>query len=974
MNSYNSNKIEKKWQKIWEKEGIYKVKDKVKGKKNFYHLVMFPYPSGDLHIGHWYNFAPADIFSRFKKMSGFNVLSPIGFDAFGLPAENAAIKRGIHPKDWTYKNIKTMSSQLKSMGNMYDWSRQVITADPEYYKWTQWMFLQLYKNGLAYKKKAPANWCPKCHTVLANEQVVDGRCERCDTQVIKRDIEQWLFKITDYAEDLLKDLDKLDWPEKTKIMQRNWIGKSEGAIIRFDVKCQMSNVKCEPIEVFTTRVDTIFGCTYLVVAPEHEMIRQLAERIKNYDEVKKYIEQANNKSDLQRTDLAKDKSGVELKGIKAINPFNNEEIPVFVADYVLGHYGTGAVMAVPAHDERDWEFAKKYNLPIRETIVPQDMEIIGSGALIQNTEGKFIFQKRDHNTDRNPGMITLFGGGRNKGESFEDCLKREMTEEIYLNIDIDKVFTVGKIESHNFPGKFINIFYIPNVLSKKLKVNEGEGIIELSLAEALESNKITEYTKKTIRYFQSKNNFSFTEDGVLVNSGEFSGLISEKARENMVKWSEEKNLGKKKVNYKLRDWLVSRQRYWGTPIPIVYCEKCEEVAVPEKDLPVKLPNVKKYLPTEEGKSPLAHSEKFLKTKCPKCGGKATRETDTIDTFVCSSWYYLRYVDNKNFKKFADVQKLKNWLPVDMYIGGAEHTVLHLLYSRFFTKALKDFGYLNFNEPFSALRHQGIILGPDGQKMSKSRGNVVDPDDLVKKFGADAVRMHLAFMGPYDQGGPWNPGGILGIKRFLDRVWRLFIIKRNLPIVRNVSEAAKAWSLSEVRSLGAESQAAASRWSEPTAVPSDRQIERLLHQTIKKVTEDIENFRFNTAISSLMILFNEMEKQSQLSIVNCQLFLKLLAPFAPYLSEEIWRNILKNKKSIYLESWPKYNSKLIIEKQFELIIQINGKIRDKILMEIGISQKEAENLALNQEKIKNAIGGNKIRKIIFVPNKLINIVI
>ena len=819
------NKIEKKWQKIWEKEGVYRTKDKVKGRKNFYHLVMFPYPSGDLHIGHWYNFAPADIFARFKRMRGFNVLSPMGFDAFGLPAENAAIKRGIHPKDWTYKNIKTMSSQLKSMGNMYDWSRQVITADSEYYKWTQWMFLQLYKNGLAYKKKAPANWCPKCHTVLANEQVVDGKCERCDTQVIQRDIEQWLFKITDYAEKLLKDLDELDWPEKTKIMQRNWIGQSQGATIKFSI----SNSQF-PIEVFTTRLDTIFGCTYLVVAPEHEMIRQLAERIKNYDEVKNYINTAKNKSDLQRTDLAKDKTGVELKGIRAINPFNNEEVSVFVADYVLGHYGTGAVMAVSAHDERDFEFAKKYNLPIKMVICP------------------------------------------------------------------------------NYP------------------------VLKCPVLER-----------------------AFVDDGHLVDSGEFSGLTSEKAREKMAMWLEENNLGKKTINYKLRDWLVSRQRYWGSPIPIVYCGKCGEVAVLEKDLPVKLPDVKNYLPTEEGRSPLAHSEKFLKTKCPKCGGKATRETDTMDTFVCSSWYYLAYImrgiSNFQFPISKYKKAFKQWLPVNMYIGGAEHTVLHLLYSRFFTKALKDFGYLNFGEPFSALRHQGIILGPDGQKMSKSRGNVVDPDDLVKKFGADAVRMHLAFMGPYDQGGPWNPGGILGIKRFLDRIYKT---------ISNFQ-----FSISKQRQ---------------NSKIQNQNFERLLHQTIKKVTEDIENLRFNTAISSLMILFNEVEKQPSLKIENWKLMIKLLAPFAPHLAEELWQTIklkslkAEKLKSIHLESWPKYNPKLIVEEQFELIIQINGKIRDKISAKIGIFQKEAENIALNQEKVKNAIVGNKIKKIIFVPNKLINIVI
>ncbi len=855
MNLYNPNKIESKWQKIWEKEGIYKTKDKVKGRENFYHLVMFPYPSGDLHIGHWYNFAPADVFARFKRMVGFNVLSPIGFDAFGLPAENAAIKRKIHPKDWTYKNIKTMAAQLKSMGNMYDWSRQIITADADYYKWTQWMFLQLYKNGLAYKKKAPANWCPSCKTVLANEQVVDGKCERCGTEVVQKEIEQWLFKITDYAEKLLDGLDKLDWPEKTKIMQRNWIGKSEGTILNFKIvpsaptNAELTQIYAENIEVFTTRVDTIFGCTYVVVAPEHLIIKNLESRIQNLGEVKKYLEQAKKKSDLQRTELQKEKTGVELKGVKAINPFNNEEVPVFVADYVLGHYGTGAVMAVPAHDERDWKFAKKYKLPIKMVICPNPTpEQVRYGA--------------------------------------------------------------------SYPAP-------------KCPVLEN----------------------------------AFTEDGNLVNSGEFSGLTSEEAREKMTEWLEKNKLGSRKINYKLRDWLVSRQRYWGAPIPIVYCEKCGEVAVPEKDLPIKLPNVKNYLPTEEGKSPLAHSEKFLKTKCPKCGGKATRETDTMDTFVCSSWYYLRYVDNKNSKKFADAKKLKNWLPVNMYIGGAEHTVLHLLYSRFFTKALKDFGPsaggLDFDEPFSALRHQGIILGPDGQKMSKSRGNIIDPDDLVKKFGADAVRMYLCFMGPYDQGGPWNTGGILGIKRFLDRIYRF---TQNFA-KNNAKSREKKQNI-------------------------NNNFERLLHQTIKKVTEDIENFRFNTAISALMILLNEMEKNlGTLKLINLETFLKLLSPFAPHLSEELWQQLqttmptdrqanykLQTFKNIHLESWPKYNSKLIVEKQFELIIQINGKIRDKISAEMGITQKEAENLALNQEKIKNAVADRKIRKIIFVPNKLINIVI
>ncbi|MBI5079516.1 leucine--tRNA ligase [Candidatus Wolfebacteria bacterium] len=836
----NLNKIGKKWQKIWEKSGIYKVKDKTAGQENFYHLVMFPYPSGDLHIGHWYNFAPADVYARFKKMNGFNVLSPIGFDAFGLPAENAAIKRKIHPKDWTYKNIKTMTRQLKSIGAIYDWSRKIITSDPDYYKWTQWMFIQFFKKGLVYRRKAPANWCLKCRTVLANEQVIEGKCERCGSEVVQKNIDQWLFKITDYAERLLNDLNGLDWPEKTKTMQKNWIGRSQGAEIEFRIHNEPSGdlplAKAEfRIKVFTTRLDTIFGCTYLVVAPEHPLIQNNELGIMNYEEVKKYIETAKKKTDLTRTDLAKEKTGIELKGIKAISPFNNEKIPIFAADYVLGHYGTGAVMAVPAHDERDFEFAKKYNLPIKISICPNYPEP-----------------------------------------------KCPLLEKAYI------------------------------------------------------------------------------DDGHLVDSGEFTGLTSEKAREKMAAWLEKNKIGKKTVNYKLRDWLISRQRYWGTPIPLVFCGKCNDwIAVPEKDLPVKLPRVENYIPTEEGKSPLAKSEKFVNAKCPKCGGAAKRETDTMDTFVCSSWYYLRYADPKNSKCFADPKKIKTWLPVNVYVGGAEHSVLHLLYARFFTKALYDFGYLNFKEPFLKLRHQGMILGPDGQKMSKSRGNVIDPDELVEKFGSDCVRMYLCFMGPYDQGGSWNPTGILGIKRFLERIY-----KQN--------QKTKIPAPEQVRYGAGKNQ-------DDNLKFKNNKLEKLLHQTIKKVGEDIENFRFNTAISALMMLFNEIEKQPLLEIKNWKLVIKLLAPFAPHLAEDLWQQLrLKIKdlkfKSIHQESWPKYNPKLIKEEEFELIIQINGKMRDKVLVSQNISQEEAEKLILQQEKVKNIIVGQRIKKIIFVPDRLINIVI
>ncbi|MDO8743425.1 MAG: leucine--tRNA ligase, partial [Candidatus Azambacteria bacterium] len=689
---YNAAKIEKKWQKIWEKSGIHKTKDKVKGKTNFYHLVMFPYPSGNLHMGHWYNYAPADVFARFKKAQGFNVLSPIGFDAFGLPAENAAIKNKIHPRAWTDKNIATMKKQLKSMGAIYDWSREIITADPEYYKWTQWLFLKMYEAGLAYKKKSLANWCPKDQAVLANEQVVNGRCWRHpDTLVIQKEVDQWMFKITDYADDLIKDLEELDWPERTKLMQKNWIGKSEGTLVKFSIfKSQFSKY----IEVFTTRPDTLFGATYLVLSPDHPLVENITIR-EQKEEVRHYAANARLKTELERMSSAREKTGA-FTGSYAINPVNGEKIPIWVSDYILMNYGTGAIMAVPAHDERDFEFAKKFNLPAIEVI----------------------------------------------------------------------------------------------------------------------------------------------KDGLLINSGEFTGLKPAEAGIKITKWLKSKNLGDFSTQYKMRDWIISRQRYWGAPIPIIYCERCGIVPVSEKDLPIKLPLLKDFKPAGGGKSPLARAKNFVNTKCPKCNGKAVRETDTMDTFVDSSWYFLRYADPKNKKQFADKQKL-TWLPVNMYVGGAEHAVLHLLYSRFFVKALKNLGYLEFNEPFMALRHQGIILGVDGQKMSKSKGNVIDPDGLVKQYGADAVRMYLCFMGEYSQGGPWSSTGILGMKRFLNRIYNKFSIFN--------------FQFSNIK---------------------NQNLEKLLHQTIKKVGEDIENFKFNTAVSALMILFNKMENEN-ISVESARTFLKLL---------------------------------------------------------------------------------------------------
>ncbi|MBU4348196.1 leucine--tRNA ligase [Patescibacteria group bacterium] len=807
--SYNHKKIESKWQKFWKQKKLFVTKDNVKEKKNYYHLVMFPYPSGNLHIGHWYNFIGADVHARFKRMKGYNVLSPFGFDAFGLPAENAAIEHGVHPKKWTMENIKTMSKQLEAMGNTYDWTRKITTCLPEYYKWTQWIFLQMFKKGLAYREKALANWCPKCKSVLANEQSEGGKCWRCGEEVEQKEVEQWLLKITDYADKLLEDLEDLDWPERTKTMQRNWIGKSNGAEIEFPIESSQLKIK-----IFTTRADTLPGVTYLVLAPEHPLIKTLDARIRNKNSVNDYFEKNKHKTELERITNVKEKTGVELQGIKAINPFTKKIIPVWVSDYVLGNYGTGAVMAVPAHDDRDFAFAKEFKLPVVQVVS-------------------------------------------------EDGKTRELKE-------------------------------------------------------------------------------AYVGDGVMINSGDLDSIPNNIAKDRII----ELISAQKKINYKFRDWLISRQRYWGTPIPIIYCKECGIIPVPEKDLPITLPKIKDYTPDDQGRSPLAKSEKFFKTKCPDCGSSAERETDTMDTFIDSSWYYLRYVDPKNKKVFADANKLNAWLPVKMYIGGPEHAVMHLLYARFFTKFLYNEGYLSFKEPFSSLRHQGMILGSDGQKMSKSKGNVVDPDELVEKFGADSVRVHLCFMAEYHQGGIWNSTSILGSYRFLNRIYNLFanfkVDKKNNP-KNNLAKEQK-------------------------------RLARFTHKTMKKVSEDIYDFKFNTAISALMILLNEIEAKKHLINKNIsENFVKLLVPFAPHLAEEIWQKF-GNKKSIHLESWPEFNKRLVEDEETELVIQVNGKVRDKITIDVGISQLEAEDIAMDSEKIKKFIGSKKPKKFIFVQDKLINIVL
>ena len=809
MGKYGTE-VDAKWQKKWEETKLYKFNDKDL-KNKLYTLVMFSYPSGaKLHAGHWFNYGPVDSWARMKKMQGYNVLEPMGFDAFGLPAENYAIKTGIHPKDSTLKNIDTMEKQLKAMGAMFDWDHEVVTCAPEYYKWTQWLFLKLYEKGLAYRKKAPVNWCPSCNTVLANEQVVDGCCERCGTEVTKKDLTQWFLKITDYSEELLEKLDTLDWPEKTKAMQRHWIGKSTGAEVTFKI-----DGKEEDFKVFTTRVDTLFGVTYVVLAPENPLVDLLTTN-EHKKEVENYKIEAKKQTEIERQSITREKTGV-FTGSYAINPVNHRKVPIWVSDYVLSTYGTGAVMAVPAHDERDFAFASKFNLPIERVI-----------------EG-------------------------------------------------------------------------------------GE--------------------------------LPYTEHGKLTGSSEFNGLFTDEAKKAIVKKLQEEGLGSFKTNYRLRDWLVSRQRYWGSPIPVVYCEKCGTVPVPEKDLPVLLPYDVEFSP--DGKSPLAKSSEFMNTTCPICGGHAVREADTLDTFVCSSWYYLRYADNKNSEAAFDKNKVNSILPVDKYVGGPEHACMHLLYARFITKALRDMGYLDFDEPFLSLRHQGLILGPDGQKMSKSKGNTISPDDYIKDFGADVFRMYLMFGFDYSEGGAWSDDGLKAIGRFVDRIERIIdTYEEEINLKENDKTSMDA---------------------------AEKELNYVRNNTIKQVTEDTEKMQFNTAIARLMEFTNALykydnEKSKNYAFLKETLidYLKLLAPFAPHFSEEMW-NRFSLKYSIFNEKWPEFNEKALILDEVELAVQVNGKIKAKINVSTKSSEDEIKEAALNAEEIKTATDGKHIVKVIVIKGRLVNIV-
>jgi leucyl-tRNA synthetase len=822
MAKYPFETIEPKWQKYWSDNRTFKTEENPNFPKDKrrYVLDMFPYPSGQgLHVGHPEGYTATDIYCRYLRMNGYNVLHPMGFDAYGLPAENYAIQTGTHPAVTTAANINRFRTQIKALGFSYDWDREVDTSAEDYYRWTQWIFLKLFEKGLAYEAESPINWCPSCKTGLANEEVKDGLCERCGEKVTRKRIRQWILKITAYAERLLADLDLLDWPEPVKLMQRNWIGRSEGANVVFKVdKSTLKNNEDLSFEIYTTRPDTLFGVTYMVLSPEHPLVDKLTTP-EQKQAVTTYIETSARKSDLERTDLAKEKTGV-FSGAYAINPVNDQKIPIWIADYVLISYGTGAIMAVPAHDERDWEFAKEFNLPIIE-VVSADKPQAG----------------KDYSSE--PAECTV-------------------------------------------------------------------------------------------------------ADGYSVNSGTFTGLPTEEAIKRITEWLEEKGIGKHAVNYKLRDWIFSRQRYWGEPIPIVHCEKCGIVPLSERDLPLRLPQVKSYAPTGTGESPLAGITEWVSTVCPKCGGKAKRETNTMPQWAGSCWYYIRYLDPKNDKAFVAKDKVDYWLPVDLYIGGVEHAVLHLLYSRFWHKVLYDLGLVNTVEPFQRLVNQGMILGEDNQKMSKSRGNVINPDDIIKEYGADSLRVYEMFMGPLEVSKPWNMAGVTGVSRFLERLWAI----SEKPVSEEAPGSDKA---------------------------GGTELQKLLHRTIEKVTKDTATLNFNTAISAMMIYSTELSKLTEIPRALWEPLVIMAGAYAPHLGEELWEK-LGHKKSVSLSQWPSFDKALTVFDTVTVVVQVGGKIRDKFTTAAGTAKEELEKIALALPGTQKWLEGKTIAKIITVPDKLVNIVL
>lgn len=954
MKKYNHKNIEEKWQKIWNKNNLYRTKGNLKNKKK-YILDMFPYPSGEgVHIGHPRGYIPTDAYSRFLRMKGYNVLHPMGWDAFGLPAEGYAIKNKIHPRNAVKKNVARYKKQLSRLGLSYDWEREIDTTDPNYYRWTQWIFLQIFKKGLAYESFEPINWCPSCKTGLANEDLENGLCERCDSEIEQKPMRQWVLKITEYAEDLLKDLELLpEWPESVKESQRNWIGKSKGVEINFLVILNktINNSKELSLPVFTTRPDTLYGATYMVVAPEHSFIESIWNSIENKSQVKRYINRTNKKTELQRTMEGKEKTGVELKGVHAVNPVNKEKIPIWIADYVMAHYGTGAIMAVPAHDERDFDFAKKKKLPIRYVISPKRVDKINppkknKKTVTRKTVHVIVTDPKTKKTLflrwRKHDWITFVVGGVKNNEEIIEAAEREVREETgYTDLRFRKV-TPFHVEAHYFATHknenrkaFTYAVHFELKSDKKIKVKNKEkekhDFEWLSLKETAPKMTCAELDI-WLEWLKSEGDYSFTDNGVLTNSGKCTGMESAEAKEVIRK---EIN-GKKRTTYKLKDWVFSRQRYWGEPIPLVHCQKCGVVPIPEKELPVKLPNVKSYEPTGTGESPLANITSWVNTKCPKCKGKAQRETNTMPQWAGSSWYYLRFIDPKNQKNLVSPKKERYWMPVDVYVGGVEHATRHLIYARFWHKFLHNEGWVSTKEPFTSLRNQGLILGPDGRKMSKRWGNVISPDEVVKSVGADSLRVYTMFMGPFEGEISWNTNGPIGAHRFLDKVWRL-------------SEKVSSH------------------------VSNDKKLTTALHKTIKKVEEDIQSFSFNTAISSLMILVNQMDTKEKVAKNDYKTLLLLLAPFAPHITEELWQK-QEYKTSIHKAVWPKYNPKKLIDESVKIAVQINGKTRTEIEIQRDSSEKEVLTVFKKTNVYSKWCQGREIKKIIYIPNRIINIVV
>lgn len=956
---FDSSAIEKKWQEAWKADGIYDAGERDESKEKEYALVEWPYPSGNLHIGHWYAFAVPDIYVRYKRMMGKQVLFPMGFDAFGLPAENAAIKRNINPREWTDQNIAYMKDQLASMGNAFSWDKTTSSTDPEYYKWTQWMFTQFFERGIAYRGKGIVNWCPGCNTVIANEQVLsDGTCERSGDVILKREMPQWMLKITDYADRLIDDLDALDWPEHIKEAQRQWIGRSKGAEIDFTIHFTNNEEKNawrdeagKPahVTVFTTRPDTLFGATYVVLAPEHPWLTGALQydAITNSEAVLTYIKAATQRDDQDRLDATKEKTGVRLDGITAINPANNEHIPVFVADYVLGGYGTGAIMAVPAHDERDFAFANKFSLPIIQSIVPcaPDSTNPPQAGFEEVKRDTVIVHLRDKSTGKFAllnwhgtleGITTAIMGGIEPGQTPEDAALAEINEEAALsNVTITKrlkwVTAATYCASHKKQNRCAHSFaFIAEVdtLEAQGEIPESEQKMH-TLVWVTEEEVLAALTPDHQKQVWQllHNETPLMGAGYLMNSGEFDGMDSDVAKEAIVK----KVGGRMTNTYRLRDWSIGRQRYWGVPIPIVYDPEGKAYPVPQEHLPWILPEDVDFKPT--GEAPLAKSAALKERTEAIFGTGWTPEVETMDTFVDSSWYFLRYTDNHNDELLANPVKQKQWLPVDIYFGGAEHTTMHLLYSRFWQKALYDLGVAVHTEPYKRRVNRGLILGPDGNKMSKSKGNVIDPDEQVKLVGADTVKMYLAFMGPYEGNNyPWDMGGIAGLRRFLERVYGL---TEHLTV------------------------------TEPEAVT------RQLHKTIKKVGADIVEHKFNTAVSAMMIFVNQAEKEG-LTKETFIAFLAVLAPFAPHLTEEIWHE-MGHSQSIHRESFPVADEALATDTEVTLGVQINGKMRGTITLSPTASETEAVTAALADTSIASRVGEKGPTKVIYVPGKILNLI-